>query len=154
LTQAAQRGENPLRTPFSIREVVGQTNARNRFMAFSFKLLPRVALFHFKSKVRGQPVSKYVLSNPYHAVSISTPGLDNNPCRAAMACAGKRYLSSDAPRLPLPACDARTCKCRYEHHEDRRNAARRASDVVGQHSLRTWNGKEQRGRSGRRATDA
>jgi hypothetical protein len=33
---------------------------------------------------------------------------------------GKRFLSGAAPRIPLPECDVLECKCRFVHHEDRR----------------------------------
>jgi hypothetical protein len=34
---------------------------------------------------------------------------------------GRRYLSAEAPKLPLPACDVRSCHCRFVHFEDRRD---------------------------------
>jgi hypothetical protein len=53
----------------------------------------------------------------YHAVSIKISG---NACRAARDMAGRRFLSSEAPRLPLPRCDVSNCKCSFVHHKDRR----------------------------------
>ena len=32
-----------------------------------------------------------------------------------------RYLSKDAPRLPLRDCTESGCTCRYRHYEDRRH---------------------------------
>ncbi|QSX32899.1 hypothetical protein JYB87_14285 [Shewanella avicenniae] len=55
--------------------------------------------------------------NPYHAVSIMS---DKECCNAAVEIEGKRFLSADAPILPLKQCSAATCRCRYEHFEDRR----------------------------------
>lgn len=60
----------------------------------------------------------------YHAVSIKISG---NACRAARELAGHRFLSSEAPRLPLPKCDASECKCRFAHHKDRRAGRDRRS---------------------------
>ena len=55
-------------------------------------------------------------AEPYHAVSV-LPG----PvcCAAARNLAELRFLCSEAPGLPLAACDA-CCRCVYQHHGDRR----------------------------------
>jgi hypothetical protein len=42
---------------------------------------------------------------------------------------GQRFLSREAPQLPLKACDREDCTCRYEHHQDRRKGFRRARDM-------------------------
>lgn len=60
----------------------------------------------------------------YHAVSLEFSG---NACEAATAMKGKRILSSTAPRIPLPECAAAECKCRFIHHNDRRQASDRRS---------------------------
>jgi hypothetical protein len=62
----------------------------------------------------------------FHAVSI-VAGAD--ACSAAHRFAGHRFLSRQAPPLPLPTCDAFNCQCRFRHHEDRRSSARRRSDI-------------------------
>jgi len=56
-------------------------------------------------------------ANKFHAVSIK---FKNNACGAAKKMEGKRFLSSAAPRIPLPDCDALECSCRFVHHKDRR----------------------------------
>jgi hypothetical protein len=92
---------------------------------------------------------RYTISNPFHAVQITPP--QGNGCKAVQSCTGKRYLSAEAPKLPLAGCDAAQCKCRYVHRDDRRAGPRRASDTsVSQQ--RAWQGKERR-RGGRRITD-
>jgi len=60
----------------------------------------------------------------YHAVSIK---FDANACNAAKEMAGRRFLSSAAPRLPLPDCNALECRCRFAHHKDRRAGKDRRS---------------------------
>ena len=60
----------------------------------------------------------------YHAVSIK---FEKSACAAAKEMQGRRFLSSAAPRLPLPDCDALTCSCRFTHHKDRRSARDRRS---------------------------
>ena len=58
-------------------------------------------------------------SNPWHAVSIKGGGTGR--CEAAKALAAQRFLSGEAPALPLPDCDRPdTCQCCYRKHGDRR----------------------------------
>lgn len=118
-------------------------------MQFNFSRWSLSTLFAFRSKVQRQPVETRYIVNPYHAVSIR-PG--RYACGAVLQLQGVRFLSADAPKLPLPGCNASTCNCRYQHHEDRREADRRQSDVWG--SGPKWTGPERRkGGRGRRSTD-
>lgn len=57
-------------------------------------------------------------TSAFHAVSMR---YSVNACDAAKAITGRRFLSSDAPRLPLPGCDSPDCRCKYTHHADRRS---------------------------------
>ncbi len=53
-------------------------------------------------------------------------------CAAATLCRNKRFLSHEAPHLPLPECTSRsTCQCVYKHFEDRRTNLRRTADMTG-----------------------
>ncbi len=78
------------------------------------------------SEKPGEPATKKIAdkSSPYHAVSLQCSG---NACDAAKAMMGRRFLSSAAPRLPLPECDALECRCRFAHHSDRRTGSDRRS---------------------------
>jgi hypothetical protein len=99
--------------------------------------------------VKKTPVRPAAPASPYHAVSI-LPG--PSACGAAYRFAGQRFLSKEAPHLPVPGCDAPTCNCRFKHHKDRRSGPRRSSDV----GVFTpgYAGRERRGPSrGRRADD-
>ena len=58
----------------------------------------------------------------YHCVELSMP---YDACDAAMQLHGNRYLSAEAPVLPLSDCDHQACKCRFKHHDDRRHQQRR-----------------------------
>jgi len=60
----------------------------------------------------------------YHAVSIKIGGM---ACVAAKQLTGQRFLSTKAPRLPLPGCTAADCNCRFVHHKDRRSGKDRRS---------------------------
>jgi len=63
-------------------------------------------------------------NSPYHAVSIKFP---SNACKAAREMEGRRFLSTAAPRLPLPNCQSLECSCRFVHHKDRRAGRDRRS---------------------------
>ena len=60
----------------------------------------------------------------YHAVSLR---FEADACSAAKELGGRRFLSNAAPRLPLPACNALECRCRFAHHKDRRVGKERRS---------------------------
>lgn len=61
-----------------------------------------------------------MMAEKYHAVTIE---FGKNACEQVTRFAGKRFLSAEAPLLPL--CALSTCKCRYHHHKDRRVDERR-----------------------------
>lgn len=60
----------------------------------------------------------------FHAVAVR-PG--QHACENARMCEGTRYLSGEAPHLPLPECDAARCTCRFAHFSDRRTGDDRRS---------------------------
>lgn len=65
----------------------------------------------------------------------------------------KRFLSGDAPRLPLPSCGAPTCNCRYVHHGDRRDAEEGRVDAPqGVADGRSARGQAERREEGRRTS--
>jgi hypothetical protein len=55
--------------------------------------------------------------NPFHCVPIRLP---KGACEPAKQLGAQRFLSKEAPLLPLANCTARSCRCAYVHHEDRR----------------------------------
>ena len=59
------------------------------------------------------------LDNPYRAVSIA---FGTDACEAVQSIGSKRFLVGETPRVPLPACTASTCSCKYKHHDDRRDS--------------------------------
>jgi hypothetical protein len=62
----------------------------------------------------------------WHAVGV-VPG--EAACEAAQRLRGQRFLSRDAPRLPLPDCSNQDrCQCKYQHMTDRRGEPRRSDD--------------------------
>ena len=60
----------------------------------------------------------------YNAVAIQ---YSENACDAAKAMTGRRFLSTAAPRIPLPGCDYLDCRCQFAHYDDRRAGSDRRS---------------------------
>jgi hypothetical protein len=85
---------------------------------------------------------------PWHAVTIAASA---SACPAAQACKGKRYLSRNAPRLPLAECDSTRCECKYRHFPDRRGSPRRHDEMGGAPQVRHKNSR--RTSRGRREVD-
>lgn len=80
-------------------------------------------------------------AHPYHCVAIRHR---DGACAAVQRLSGQRFLSKEAPAVPLPVCDAATCRCRYVHFEDRRqNDERRNPHPVLLH-VGGYNGPERR----------
>lgn len=100
-------------------------------------------------ELSGRPVQTHRVVNPYHAVSI-IPG--PRSCEASQKMQGVRFLSNEAPKLPLPGCGTVNCKCRYAHHTDRRESSdRRNRDVWNPLVAVSMN--DRRHSRGRRITD-
>jgi len=88
--------------------------------------------------------------SPWYAVSV-VPGQES--CTLVKLHQGTRWLSAEAPRLPVPGCDAKHCDCRYRHYADRRANVQRKQDRDGW--VRYHKGEDRRtGGRGRRASDA
>jgi hypothetical protein len=83
------------------------------------------------------------VTNPYHAVGIKPCA---RPCPSALALKGRRFLSSEAPKLPLADCAAGACGCTYQHFNDRRSGVDRRRTAA--HPA-----NERRRSRGRRAED-
>jgi hypothetical protein len=78
-----------------------------------------------KEKDAAQAKTQRKSRHRWHAVTIIGSA---SMCAAAQACKGKRFLSPEAPRLPIAGCDAEKCSCRYRHFVDRRAGPRRAEE--------------------------
>jgi len=99
-------------------------------------------------------ISELKNTSAFHAVSMR---YSMNACEAAKAITGRRFLSSDAPRLPLPGCDSHDCHCKYTHHADRRSGDdRRTPYDTGTFAKYGANAAqiERRERKGRRQQDS
>jgi hypothetical protein len=66
---------------------------------------------------------------PWHAVALVCKG---QACEAVVALRGRRFLSAQAPRLPIAECSQpQNCQCSYRHYSDRRAGLRRADESAG-----------------------
>lgn len=103
-----------------------------------------------KPEPASAPAAPRKAAPKFHAVSI-VPG--PRACPEAKAMVGQRFLSREAPVLPLKKCGSAQCECRYEHYEDRRKGNRRAHDLCV--SIDGYEGDERRSKAkrGRRQTD-
>jgi len=97
-----------------------------------------------------RPVQTHRVTNPYHAVSIKA---GPNCIDTGTTYGGRRYLSKDAPLIPLPTCDTGNCGCRYIHHNDRRDGFDRRRRDVWDPSAGLTRGGDRRSSHGRRVTD-
>jgi hypothetical protein len=96
------------------------------------------------------------VTNPWHAVGIST---SISCCQASVFLRQTRFLSSQAPPLPLQGCtQPRSCVCKYKHYSDRRSGPRRVVEselfrnALSRHTAAAWT-QERRASRGRRVTD-
>jgi len=116
----------------------------------SIDVLKRAKLLFGKSEPEAKPVAPKKPVNPFHAVTIA-PG--PRSCTAALDLQGQRFLSRDAPALPLKTCGSGGCTCRYEHYDDRRHGPRRAREMGV--SIDGYDGEDHRDKPtrGRRKAD-
>ncbi|MCX4189834.1 hypothetical protein [Methylophaga sp. OBS3] len=86
---------------------------------------------------------------PYAAVQVRACG---NACQAAVQTAKITFLNTQAPTLPLNACDRiGQCECRFQHFADRRHQPDRRLNTISDEV--TLDNDARRNRAGRRASD-
>lgn len=92
-------------------------------------------------------------NHPFHAVSID-PAMGS--CAAAQSVRSQRFLSEDAPSLPLLDCSAAQCQCRYMHFPDRRSGSRdrRLGPVEESDESEFWSPRNRRSFLGRRLAES
>ena len=103
---------------------------------------------HAEVRLSGRPVLSHRVVNPYHAVCI---GHDSGCCKMVKAYDDLRILAAEAPKLPVPGCEAPKCRCRYIHCEDRRCGEDRRESTATQHLY--FGPRNRRLSQGRRASD-
>jgi hypothetical protein len=68
------------------------------------------------------PATRAKAGGRFSSVEIRPRG---SACRASRLLEGQRFLSKDAPALPLPECTAVRCSCAFSKLRDRRTDGRR-----------------------------
>jgi len=113
-------------------------------------LFKRAKVLFQQSEPESTAVAPRKATRPFHAVVV-VPG--RHACPGANALRSRRFLSREAPVLPLQGCGAQECSCHYEHYDDRREGARRTCDLGV--SIDEYDGSDKRvqSRRGRRKTD-
>ncbi len=91
----------------------------------------------------------------WHAVSIDYPDEPyEGACFAVRQLTDKRFLSDQAPVLPLADCQNDECSCSYMHHADRRSGNdRRVPSGPGTPKSLIAERRGDTGTTGRRKTD-
>lgn len=83
------------------------------------------------NKVKRRKTESYQDHDNLYRVSYSSVEIqaDEDCCDQIKPFIGRRYLSVEAPKLPLAECNAKRCNCRYRHYADRRDDHERR-DVI------------------------
>lgn len=126
----------------SAHEAVG-SNAVNISDGRQVKSVKRRAGSALASKMTGS------VNKLFHGVAVRSRG--SSCCAAVDALGAQRFLSEEAPLLPLSECsNPQRCRCVYVHFDERRDNLRRETDVGL--PVRTYP-QEKREGHGRRITD-
>ena len=100
-----------------------------------------------EARKSGPETGKAVKKEAWHSVSIIR---GRQACAAVVQLNGQKWLSAQAPQLPIKGCD-KQCECRYRHHADRRSADRR--ETSGLVSAPPKDGERRTGQIDRRRKD-
>jgi hypothetical protein len=94
-----------------------------------------------------------VKDNPYQAAEIEYD--PDCACDAVKRIAGKRFLVSKVPTIPMPDCDQSECKCTYVRYRDRRHwsADRRSFYSLQTEIYRSEGGEDRRKKEDRRVSE-
>lgn len=120
------------------------------WFAIVLAIMALVAWYVMRGRPSENEAESENASHPYHCVTIN-PG--QGACRTAQTLKGIRFLSAEAPLLPLASCDTTRCRCTFSHYKDRRRGDRRNPYRPESHSHVYQGNEERRDRRGRRTTD-
>ena len=132
---------------------MAQTILITAIIVLAFWLLPKMF------PARKKPVLDAAHSNGHSALhngsyAAVTIHCYRDACTAAGQVAGIRFLSDEAPLIPLESCTAEECHCVYMHHSDRRGGTnRRTKAGLGTAFVSNPGHEERRASIGRRPGD-
>lgn len=75
-----------------------------------------------QKKLHTAPVSRQRPPKTYHCVEVRK---GSPACKAVLDLGDTRFLSEEAPSLPLSGCTMEKCTCSFIHYDDRRDDDRR-----------------------------
>jgi hypothetical protein len=122
-------------------------------LRFLFPTRPRLVTLNEHGAAKSSPASSDDGQGDFRAVSIHAYG---GRCLASQSVSGQRFLTSEAPTLPLEECTAEKCNCRYVHHADRRRGTRdrrTLSGLLEESPVFSMGGHDRRITTGRRTKD-
>lgn len=134
-------------------------NAESRLLpTLAIVAIAVVVLLLWLKRLSGRPespVEPLTSVNPdgsgrFQAISIR---VRPDACDAARALHGERFLAAEVPELPLPACTAVECGCRFVRHRDRRSGEDRRSPFQSGFGGSSTRREEDRRRTPDRRTD-
>ncbi|AWI77338.1 hypothetical protein CEW83_20595 [Parazoarcus communis] len=126
----------------------------NAAMLMALVAVGLLAFVIIRKKAEGdEPEQELIREQPhrrsFHAVEVRASG---KACASSRALKGKRYLSTEAPPIPLPSCTQEACSCVYVHFDDRRATQRRDVYLHGAYEQGERK-QERRAQNGRRQSD-
>jgi len=104
---------------------------------------------HSPQPVAPSPARTPYTSNPFAGVALRC---SSSACGAALRLRNRKILAVDAPPLPLPNCDRKSCACCYRKLADRRQSEGRRTVDLGIRPL-MFDGRELRVRAPDRRAD-
>jgi len=106
-----------------------------------------------RSKVQSSSTKKSASTASKGEVKFRAVSIQTGPraCTAAKYLKGKRFISAQAPELPLSRCDISDCKCKYVYHKDRRDEDDRRFPSHIMESVFADNEKRTKSKLGRRS---
>jgi hypothetical protein len=101
-------------------------------------------------RARQEAVKPQTIPKLWHAVCVDAKSWS---CSEAQELRKKRFLSKDAPLLPLEGCsNPDKCPCTYKHYDDRRGKSRRDEEAKISRAAK-GPASERRQSRGRRSVD-
>ena len=106
-----------------------------------------------RMSARARPKRASVITAAKPEFSAVKVAVDLNCCQAVRDMSKQAFLTNSAPSLPVPECDAMSCRCRYTYLEDRREGERRSPVLSIYERFTTPEQWANRGVRGRRKDD-
>lgn len=119
------------------------------------RLFPQVVHRRKLTDSEHQPSGQRAGRKPAFSYKSVSVVCDVDACAAARNITDKRFLTFEAPVVPLPDCTSGLCSCKYVHHQDRRMQTidRRALIALSSEPIQHRDVECLRNSTGRRRSD-